>query len=322
MSREGEEEGDERVSMTLRRPKYGLHKGETLLGYLFLLPMLLLFLGFTIWPIIASWWFSLFDWDGVGWPTDFAGIDNFLRAFGSEDFWNAFRNSFLFSFAALFIEIPCALLFALLLNSVMVYGRNVYRLALFLPVVATTAVVAMVIAVLLSPVGGVVNDALIDIGLVQRPINFLGDPAIALPTVITMDIWKGFGITVIYWLAALQTVPKELYEAARIDGASMFDQLRNVTIPVMMPVAIVVVLLTFQRSLNTFDLVQAATGGGPVGATDVIPTYVYRWAFDPTLAAPSYGYACAVGAIFGLVVLLATLLQGPLLGNRVKRYSA
>lgn len=310
------------MTKTSRSSRAKIHRKETLLGYLFLLPMLVLFLGFTIWPIIASWWFSLFDWDGVGWPTDFVGIENFARAFASADFWNSFKNSFLFSAGALFIEIPGALLFALLLNSVMVYGRNLYRLALFLPVVATTAVVAMVIAVLLSPVGGVVNDALMGVGLTDRPINFLGDPGVALPTVITMDIWKGFGITLIYWLAALQTVPKELYEAARIDGASMFAQLRNVTIPVMMPVAVVVVLLTFQRSLNTFDLVQAATGGGPVGATDVVPTYIYRWAFDPMLAAPRYGYACAVGAIFGLVVLLLTLLQGPLLGNRLKRYSS
>ncbi|ACQ82183.1 binding-protein-dependent transport systems inner membrane component [Beutenbergia cavernae DSM 12333] len=294
----------------------------TIWGYVFLLPLILIFGGFTLWPIVASWGYSFFDWDGVGPPEDFVGLANFSEALGSASFWNAFGNSFLFSLGALLVELPLALILALVLNNTLLRGRNVYRLAFFLPVVATTAVIGMVIAVLLSPVGGVVNEALRSIGLIDRPINFLGSPSTALPTVIGVDIWKGFGITLIYWLAALQTVPKDLYEAAKLDGASPRQQLASVTLPVLMPLAVVILLLTFQRSLNTFDLVQSMTGGGPVYSTDVVPTYIYRYAFDPVSAAPRYGFACAVGVVFGLFTLLITLLQGPLLAGRMRKSAA
>lgn len=288
-------------------------------GWLFLTPLVVLFTAFSIWPIIASWWYSFFEWDGVGPPETWVGLGNFAEALASSSFWNAFWNSFVFSLGALLIEFPLALCMALLLNNTLLRGRNIYRLALFLPVVSTTAVIGLVLAVMLAPVGGVVNEALLTIGIVDRPVNFLGDPDIALPTLVGMDIWKGFGITLIYWLAAIQTVPKDLYEAARLDGANSRQQLINVTVPVVMPIAVVIFLLTFQRSLNTFELVQAVTGGGPVFSTDVLPTYIYRYAFDAEMAAPRYGFACAVGVVFGLFTLIITLLQGPLLAGRLKK---
>ena len=288
-------------------------------GWLFLVPLIVMFSAFTVWPTVMSWWYAFFDWDGFGPPTDWVGLANFREVLGSGSFWNAFWNSFTFSLGALLIEFPLALCLAMLLNNTLLRGRNLYRLALFLPVVSTTAVIGLVIAVLLSPVGGVVNDALLTIGLIDRPINFLGNPDVALPTLIGIDIWKGFGITLIYWLAALQTVPKDLYEAAKIDGASARQQLASITIPVVMPIAAVILILTFQRSLNTFDLVQAVTRGGPVFSTDVLPTYIYRYAFDSSFAAPRYGFASAVGVVFGLFTLLITLLQSPVLLRRLKK---
>lgn len=287
-------------------------------SYLFLVPMALLFGGFTIWPMIASWWYAFFDWDGVGAPTNWVGFANFSEVLGNEMFWQAFWHSFLFSVVALCVEMPLALLFAILLNNRRLRGRNLYRLALFLPVVATTAVVGIVFAVLFDPAGGFVNDLLTGAGLIDKPINFLGSTSTALPTLMGIDLWKGFGITLIYWLAALQTVPQNIYEAARIDGASSSQQLRFVTLPMLAPIAVVILLLVFQRSLNTFDLVQATTQGGPVFATDVVPTYIYRYAFDPFIQAPRYGFACAAGVVFGLLTLVVTLLQAPMLRGRYK----
>jgi raffinose/stachyose/melibiose transport system permease protein len=287
-------------------------------SYVFLIPMVLLFGAFTIWPMIASWWYAFFDWDGVGTPTKWIGLENFAEVLGNGMFWQAFWNSFLFSLVAVFVEMPLALLFAILLNNSRLRGRNLYRLSLFLPVVATTAVVGIVFAVLFDPAGGFVNDILMSLGLVDQPINFLGSPSTALPTLMGIDVWKGFGITLIYWLAALQTVPQSIYEAARIDGAGSRQLLRYVTLPMVTPIAIVILLLVFQRSLNTFDLVQATTQGGPVFATDVVPTYIYRYAFDPFIQAPRYGFACAAGVVFGLLTLVVTLLQAPLLRNRYR----
>jgi multiple sugar transport system permease protein len=178
-------------------------------------------------------------------------------------------------------------------------------------------VIGIVIAILLDPAGGLVNRILLDTGLVDQPVNFLGSTSTALPTLLSIDVWKGFGITLIYWLAALQTVPKDLQEAAAIDGAGFWRALRFVTLPVVTPIAIVILLLVFQRSLNTFDLVRAVTEGGPDYATDVVPTYIYRYAFDPSLQAPRYGFASAAGVVFGLLTLVVTLLQAPFLKHRL-----
>jgi raffinose/stachyose/melibiose transport system permease protein len=284
-------------------------------GFVFLIPLALLFGGFTLWPIIASYVYAFFDWDGIGPLTQWVGLSNFEEVLRDSAFWNAFWHSLAFSAAALLIETPLALLLAILLDSAFLRGRNLYRLAFFLPVVATTAVVGIVIAVLLDPVSGVVNQLLGTLGLPK--VNFLGNPATALPTVIAADIWKGFGITLIYWLAALQTVPPELGEAARLDGAKPRQQFFHITLPVLAPMAIVVLLLVFQRSLNTFDIVQVMTKGGPVFSTDVVPTYIYRIAFNPEILASRYGFASAAGVVFGLLTLIITAGQALVL--RVRR---
>jgi len=288
--------------------------------YVFLAPMLLLLAGFTLWPMVASWWYSFFNWDGIGPATDWVGFANFTEVLGSGRFWHAFRNSFLFSLVAICVELPLALLAAILLNNRRLRGRNLYRLLLFLPVVTSTAVIGIVFAVMLDPSGGFVNEALRGAGLIDEPISFLSE-AHALSTVMVVDVWKSFGITLIYWLAALQTVPDDLYEAAKIDGASGRQTLRHITLPVIAPIGVVILLLTFQRSMNPFDLVQAMTQAGPNYATDVVGTYIYRYAFNPDLNAPRYGFACAAGVVFGMITLLMTVLQGPLLRRQYLRGS-
>jgi len=299
-----------------RRRLLPAERSERVWSYLLLVPLVLTFGGFTLWPILASWWYSFFDWDGVGQATDWIGLDNFVEVVTNEAFWRSFWHSFLFSVVALLVELPLALVLAIMLNNPRLRGRNVYRLALFVPVVTTTAVVGIVFVALLDPVRGAVNEILTGLHLVGEPINFLGSTTTALPTLMVVDIWKGFGVTLIYWLAALQTVPKDLIEAAQIDGARRWGVLRHITVPVVLPIAIVIVLLLFQRSLNTFDLVQAMTAGGPSYATDVVPTYIYRYAFDPYMQAPRYGFACAAGVIFGLLTLVLTLIQAPVLRLR------
>jgi len=302
-----------------RRPRHkslGRRMVEHRWHYLFLLPMAVLFALFTAWPMIASWYYSFFDWDGLGPAEDFIGLRNYTEVLTSPRFWNAFKNSFLFSLVAIFVQLPLTLVFAIILNSPRLRGRNLYRLLLFLPVVTTTAVVGIVFAVLLDPSGGVVNEVLRSVGLIEEPINFLGSEQTALPTVLIIDLWKGFGITLIYWLAALQTIPAEIYEAARVDGAGSGRVLTQITVPMLVPIGIVILLLTFQSSMNPFDLIQATTKAGPNYATDVVSSYIYRYAFDPEMAAPRYGFACAAGVVFGMFTLVLTLIQAPLLRRR------
>ncbi|WP_420111094.1 carbohydrate ABC transporter permease [Pseudactinotalea sp.] len=299
--------------MAVRTRRTAAQRREYLWCFLLLVPLLVTFGGFTLWPIVASWWYSFFDWDGVGTPTDWVGLANFVEVASNAAFWRAFWHSFLFSLVAIGVELPLALVFAILLNNVRLRGRNLYRLALFVPVVTTTAVVGIVFVALLDPVRGSVNDALLTLGLIDAPINFLGSTSSALPSLMVIDLWKGFGVSLVYWLAALQTVPKELIEAAQLDGARRSSVVRHIMVPVMAPIAIVIMLLLFQRSLGTFDLVQAMTAGGPIYSTDVVPTFIYRFAFDPEMQAPRYGFACAAGVVFGMLTLVLTLMQAPAL---------
>ena len=302
----------------IRRRRHGLGRRilEHRWHYLFLVPMVVLFLMFTLWPMIASWYYSFFDWDGLGPAEDFIALQNYTEVLTSPRFWNAFKNSFLFSVVAIFVQMPLTLIFAVILNSPRLRGRSLYRLLLFLPVVTTTAVVGIVFAVMLDPSGGFVNEVLSSIGLIKDPINFLGSETSALPTVLIIDLWKGFGITLIYWLAALQTIPAEIYEAANMDGAGARQVLTQITVPMLVPIAIVILLLTFQSSMNPFDLIQATTKAGPNYATDVVSSYIYRYAFDPEMAAPRYGFACAAGVVFGMFTLILTLIQAPLIRRR------
>ncbi|WP_200837669.1 carbohydrate ABC transporter permease [Ruania rhizosphaerae] len=266
--------------------------------------------------MVASWVYSVFDWSGYGPLQNFVGLDNFDSAFRDPLFWNAFKNTAIFAAFAIFVQLPLALIVAVVLNDNALKGRNVYRILLFLPVVTTTAVVGVVFAILLNPSGGPINEFLLSREFLDRPINFLGSTELALPTVLVIDMWKGIGITIIYWLAALQTVPGELYEAARIDGANKVQQFARITVPLIVPIGIVILLLTFITSMNAFDIIKVMTDGGPNGATDIVQTYIYRYAFDPE-GAPQFGFASAVGILFGVAVMLLSSL--PMLLRRRRR---
>lgn len=275
--------------------------------YLFVVPMLVSLVLFTLWPIVSSWVYSFYSWDGFGPLTNYVGLDNFRAAMGDPAFWRAFRNTFAFSAASVFVQMPLALLFALVLNNPRLFGRNVYRVLLFIPVVSTTAVVGLIFAVLLDANSGPVNTFLMTLGLDR--INFLGDSSTALTSVIAVETWRGLGITMIYWLAALQTIPSDVYDAAAIDGAGRWATLRHVTLPLLRPFAVIILLLTFITSFNAFDIVQTMTAGGPNGSSDIVQTYIYRYAFDPANFVAQYGFASAAGLLFGLVVMVLTLIQ-------------
>ncbi|WP_432969818.1 carbohydrate ABC transporter permease [Dactylosporangium sp. CA-233914] len=301
--------GRRRTNRRRLRQRIWAHRGH----YLFLLPTLVLFCLFTAWPMIASWYYAFFNWDGISAATDFVGWDNFVDVVTNPRFWNAFKNSLIFSVVAIFVQLPLALVMAMLLNNPRLRGRTLYRLLLFVPVVTTTAIVGIVWGIILDPNGGVASEALGTIGI--GPVDFLSSEHLALPTLLAIDVWKGFGISLIYWLAALQTIPAEIYEAARIDGARGWRTLVHITLPLLVPIGTVIVLLTFQGSMNPFDLVQATTRAGPNFSTDVVGTYIYRYAFEPgssaEAAVPRYGYACAAGIVFGVFTLLITLVQAP-----------
>lgn len=287
--------------------------------YLFVTPMVITLIAFTLWPIVASWAYGFYDWSGFGPLDDWIGLSNYIEAATDPAYWNAYGNTFWFMFASVFIQAPLALVFALVLNNPKLVGRNIYRILIFIPVVSTTAVVGLVFSVLLDTNRGPINMALEAIGL--DSVNFLGSSSTALATIIAVETWRGLGITMIYWLAALQTIPAELYDAAKIDGAGRFATFRDITIPLLMPFAVIILLLTFITSFNAFDIVQTMTAGGPNGATDIVATYIYRYAFSPEQFIPRFGFASASALLFGIVIMVLSLAQ-LLIVRRARRRAA
>jgi multiple sugar transport system permease protein len=206
------------------------------------------------------------------------------------------------------IQLVLSFIVALVLNDSSYKLGPFFRTMFFLPVVTSAAIIGIVMTFVFSPFNGPINKLLLNTGLVDRPIDFLGDPDTALWTVAAVWIWKWFGITMIYWLAALQVVPQDLYEAGRLDGANRFSLHKDITLPLIAPFAMVILLITIVGSLNVFGLVQTMTGGGPFFASEVMEVYIYRNAFGDT-GIPRLGFASAAALFFGVTIFGISLVQ-------------
>lgn len=275
--------------------------------YLFLLPTIILFGLFTLYPMIASFLLSFQDWNGFSREATYVGLANYQEVIADPQFWLAFTNTIVFMVITVPIRVTLALILALVLNNPRLPFAGFFRTALFLPVVTTMAIVGVVMTFVFDPVGGPINQVLLDTNLISAPINFLGRSSTALPTAMGIHVWKWFGVTLIYWLAALQTVPEELYEAARVDGASVYRTFRHITVPLLVPFGIIIVLITAIDTLRVFDLILTLTGGGPFLKTEVVEVYIYRWAFNSSI--PRLGYASAAAVFFGLTTMVMAILQ-------------
>lgn len=283
--------------------------------YLFMIPAGILSALFTFYPMVMSWWFSLLDWTGFTDKGDFIGLDNYWALLQDRQFWAAFGRSMLFVLVGTPVRVLLSLLIAIALNNQLLKLAPVFRTFFFIPVITTAAVVGVVSSFMLGSYQGPVNQVLTALHLVDEPIKFLSDPDTALWTVLGVHIWKNTGQTMIYWLAALQTVPVTYYEAAKVDGAGPWRLARHITWPILMPFAIVIIILTAQSDLHTFALVQAMTEGGPYFSTQVMEVYIYQTAFaagsseSGNVGVPRLGYASAAGCFFGMATLVIALAQ-------------
>lgn len=289
----------------LRRTKKRSH-GFWILA--FLLPQAVLFFMFTLYPIVTNFVYSAYDWPGYGPLTRFVGLGNYRDVVSDPLFWKSVRNTFAFALGEVTIQLPAALILAILLNDRRLKGAKFYRAAYFIPVVTSTAVVGIMMAWIFGAYRGVVNTVLTSLKITDHPIDFLGNPRLALETVILVSVWQTFGVKLIYWLAGLQSVPHEIYEAAQIDGAGWWKSLRYVTLPMLTNVAVVILLISVKGALHAFDLILTMTGGGPDFATQTVDVYIYRYAFAGTFGTFRVGYAAAASVVFGMGVIVITLL--------------
>jgi ABC-type sugar transport system permease subunit len=280
-------------------------------SYLFLVPMVALVGLFVVYPLVASIGITMYDWNGIGNPTRFVGLRHFFTVAQDAIFWKAFRNTFVYTFVLVPIQLTIALILALVLNNPRLKGSSIYRAIYFSPVVTSAAMVGIVVALLVNTVSGDLNGFLMRLGLIDMPVDFLGSPQFALAAVITVGIWHTLGYNMVYFLAALQSIPKEMYEAARVDGANAVQQFISITVPMLREIGMVILFLAILGSLQIFDLVLVMTGGGPFFASEVVSTYIYHFAFTSSSVQTesNVGYASAAALFMGIIVMSITAFQ-------------
>jgi raffinose/stachyose/melibiose transport system permease protein len=284
-------------------------RNEQIGGWLFILPMLILTLTFSIYPVFRSLQITMYNWNGIGNPTQYVGLRHFETVLKDPYFWNAFGNTLQYTVVLVPIQLALALILALILNNPKLGLNSFYRTIYFLPVVTSLAIVAIVVRLMFQQGGLSVSQAL----GISPPINPVGNPNLSMWAVTGFGIWYSFGLNLIYFMAALQTVPEELYDAAKVDGANWFQRLRHVTIPGIRPVATIILFFAILGSMQVFEQSFVLTGGGPFFSSEVVSGYIYSYAFgggQSRAASPSnLGYASAASFTMSVIVLLITLVQ-------------
>ncbi len=269
---------------------------------LFLLPALALYVLFVLLPVVQAAYYSLFKWNGLQPLTDFIGLQNYATAIASPTFTTAVSNNVLIIVLSLAIQIPFSLALAVLLNR-RFPGRAIFRLLFFLPYVLSEAITGIVFSLLLRP-GALVDSSLEQIGLGSLIQDWLGDTSIVMITLFVIISWKYFGFHMILLLAGLQGIPREIEEAALIDGASRRQVFRHITLPLLGPTLRVSVFLSMIGALQLFDMVWVMTAGGPLNASNTMAIAMFKAGFKN--AQMGYGSALAVILFaFGLVLALA-----------------
>ena len=236
---------------------------ETLENYTFVLPAVTIFSVFYIIPFIWVFQLGLFDWDGISFTRVFVGLQNFKEIFLQDrNWWQAMWNASYITFIALTFQNILAFMLALACDRE-IRMKNFYRVIFFIPPVLSEVVVGMAWRFIINDIDGanVINRTLVGMGFGNLAHNWLSDPKTALTTVALVHCWKGFGWGFLIFLAGLQTIPRELYEAARVDGASAWQSFKKITIPLMIPVMVLVAILTVLGTMQVFVLIVSLVGG-------------------------------------------------------------
>lgn len=286
-----------------------MKKNETLRGYLFLSPALIILGIFLFIPTLLSIYYAFTDYYLLT-PEDtkFIGFNNFIKLISDNLFWHSLKNIGQFVIFIIPIQLGLALGLALLVNN----NRKstiLFKIAFFSPVVMSLVVVSVLWLVLLNPSSGLINSLLHTIGISKQP--FLTSPKQAMFVIILVSAWQGAGYQMLIFLAGLQNIPKDVYEAATIDGASTWKKFIDITLPMLKPTSVLILTTTL---IDAFKLViqpMVMTQGGPLDSTLTPVFYIYRTGFTDRMV----GYASSITVIFGIVIVLFTLFQRKLLGD-------
>lgn len=271
-----------------------------------LAPMMIGFIIFTYIPIVYILRYSLYESNGF--KESWVGLANFERLFTRDTaYWNSLVTTFILAFGKLALEIPLALLLAVLLNQA-IKGTGFFRVTLFLPAIISTAITGLIFSLMFSSYNGIINTMLLDWGIISEPIRWFSNKWTALTVLGLASVWNNFGINMIFFLMALQSVPKELYECASIDGITPVKQFFKITLPMIGPTFQAVLLMAIVGSLKMSDLILASTNGQPGGSTEVVMTYVFKYFFGYGGRRVEVGYASAMAVITGIILAIVSAI--------------
>jgi multiple sugar transport system permease protein len=279
---------------------WGAHK-RGLVPYFFIAPNVVLFTAFSFLPLIYAIYISFHDWTLIGEP-DFIGIGNYRRLVHDPLFWRALVNTLLYAAGTVPTSMAIGMVLALALNRrvpARVFLRSVY----FLPLIVSAVATGTIAAWMFNDNYGVLNAIIVRLG--GSRVSWLSSPYWALPSLMLTTLWVRVGFCMVVYLAALQSIPRMYYEAARIDGASALRQFLHVTLPLLKPATFLLLVLSIIYSFHVFDLIYVMTGGGPGFSTTMLVQYIFRSAF----VTAEMGYASAVGIALYVLILGFTILQ-------------
>ncbi len=278
---------------------------STLENYLFILPAVIIFIIFYVIPFVWVFQLGMYEWDGILPTKVFVGLGNFKEIFFEDKiWWQSMTQAGYITLIALTLQNALAFLLALACDRE-IRMKNFYRVLLFIPPVLSEVVVGLVWQWILDGNYGLLNHWLVQSGLGHLSRNWLSDPRTALTTVAIVHSWKGFGWGFLIFLAGLQTIPRELYEAARVDGANAWHCFKKITLPLMAPVAVLVGILTVLGTMQAFVLIIAMTDGGPAYHTQVPVLRILA----SMRGSSRFGYACAQGISFGVILIAISFIQ-------------
>jgi multiple sugar transport system permease protein len=276
--------------------------GDLTAAIICLVPTAIILGLFSIYPIVYSGYLSLIEWDGLSAEKPFVWFENYTRLWNAGSLGNSIKVTLIYAAGVTAGSLAFGLLSAVLLNQA-VRGLTIYRTIFFLPVVTATVAVAVVWKLLLDPGSGYVNVILRDLGVIAP--SWLRDPTWAMPAVILVGIWKRLGFNMVVYLAGLQAVPREVQEAAEVDGAGPFAVFRNITLPLLAPTTLLLAILSVIDAFLVFDQIYIMTGGGPIGTTEVLGLLLYRQAFEYF----DLGGASAIGWVMFALIASVSLAQ-------------
>ena len=280
---------------------------EALENYTFVLPAVTIFAVFYVIPFIWVFQLGLFEWDGISFARTFVGLQNFKEIFLQDrNWWQSIWNASYITLIALTFQNILAFMLAWACDRE-IRMKNFYRVIFFIPPVLSEVVVGMAWRFIINDIDGanMINRTLVGMGMPNLVHNWLSDPNTALTTVALVHCWKGFGWGFLIFLAGLQTIPRELYEAARVDGASAWQSFRKITIPLMIPIMVLVAILTVLGTMQVFVLIVSLVGGEFAGHTSVPVLRILA----SMRGSSRFGYACAQGITFGMVLVAISFIQ-------------